>query len=1714
MSLTPRDPRTVLVAEEARQRETLQSLSRVTTSRATLARLRSDRTRKEATSKRRLTVADPEVQAERVARSLALSAVQAWCDRPVNDEFGHYRRHEALLAAGSPVAHTSGAPQRGDQNAPVVLLPIRIETRFVADATDPADPPRKVLRCRIYPDEVAADSFEPRLRVWTDEASAGRSEEADGVAYWTRVKGTESVLWAAIDSVDALHKGIDGTYASGAVLAWYVARRDEATIRIAWEVYTAAVATWHGGAGTAAGALRGVKAAGARDWPLVRPSDDSGAPTEAERVVGDAFWGVLDADEAAAWQALLTQGYSARRAAWIVRATQPGSTPDRRTLDWLRPAEASCLPDRWVVLGYQRRASSNSAGELVELFRVPTAAVRQPLAVSLSPSDTLARQDGEQLPADEDSAWTLEFERAVACGMAIEITEDSGHAPFKFVDGLDLLTVVGVRTSADPTSSATLLSDLLAHHRYTRGVELVLPDTPTNNTADTTAGYHSSSDRSGESLSYLRERRGLRPESGSDGQRLLAALGIDAAGQATLSDLTLPRGVSEYWAGVNTRLVMAPATIGYALRHLLHLADSRDFRIVSAMRWLATYVFPGGPLSSFRIGRNPYGVLPVIRRPSPPASDFTEPTSLEEVLGLLWPHWLKAAETIPHVGRAGAELDPEGELLGILSMEGLSASLDLRPCKWPDMLDHLPSSPDGLVTPSASWTPAVARTTWGRLTLAEIFAALFGEPDAVRVSESVLALLTRLFPGLRHRTVSAGRDFDLSQPWTTANDRFGFLSHPVLWQVCSDERPLKLTDAAWEGTLLSLRTAIYTRSATLLEEGRTGIVADASLRHIFRNLVDSGFKPRGDDVRNKAGVRHLDGPTFRRHCLQTIDACSHRLDAWITSLATHRLSQRSSGGCLIGGYGWVERLVPDTDRERASIGYIHAPSVNHAATAAILRNAHASEDSELASAFAIDLSSERVRRAQWLLDGVRQGQAIEELLGYEFERAMHEAKLDKWIEDIRRKYPLQGTILTADADPDRDADLGHPPHVVDGLALIDAWRGSAGHLPWARTAAERTEEAKRGIDWKDLNVPGEASATSIACLLRALDDSIDAVNDVLTAESVFQMVRGNRAGASAAMDVQSQGALAPDPEVLRTPVGGRLVYLRVVQPLATPSSTSAWGRSAAALMEPTIDAWIEGIVGSPTQYVARMVAVRSARVGDDDAPPAAVWIDLSRLARELEGSPAGGLSSIDLLSLSRRVSELEARFVALVWEDPAWQGWDVRVELEPTEAWPANARPVIDALEVGASAATLFGRARALSPDDLVAPGSTSPILVEDARVFAVRVREAHASARTLLNTGRETLPDRTDHLGDPPVAMTDRLDGETEVAWAERTPGSVAGWIARVRVWLDGGVDRVSARAIARALSEYGIGFARPCALRPAWDGASLSGRLAEVRRLGAESGRFADEVDGALDELGRRIASASEHVAKMESALGVGDASTTIAEGSAVVRALFGESFLVLPTFAAPASLASDRSLLTASTPVATASDLEGWTIDVARARPAVAAWQRLRLHTALPAAIDMISLGTSSTTWDRGPVPAIARPNEPVAPAAYVGWSGALPEGGRSISGILVDAWTETVPHDHVTTGLTFHYDDAGTEAPQTILIAVPPAGVTCWTFDDLAATVRDTFELGRIRGVTLERLGPLAQVLPLVQWGAKDDPAGTDDATWLDAAYNSAAPGGAP
>jgi hypothetical protein len=162
------------------------------------------------------------------------------------------------------------------------------------------------------------------------------------------------------------------------------------------------------------------------------------------------------------------------------------------------------------------------------------------------------------------------------------------------------------------------------------------------------------------------------------------------------------------------------------------------------------------------------------------------------------------------------------------------------------------------------------------------------------------------------------------------------------------------------------------------------------------------------------------------------------VDAWVTAAAARRRTQNVTGPPVIGAYGYLTNVAPRPASRPRSFGHVLAPSLGHAATAAVLRSgylgqrraawaarlaaANAKGDLTAAAAaraglatlapldaaaesrlpMAVDLSSRRIRRARWILDAVRQGQPLAAILGQQFERGLVEAGMQRYLAAFRK----------------------------------------------------------------------------------------------------------------------------------------------------------------------------------------------------------------------------------------------------------------------------------------------------------------------------------------------------------------------------------------------------------------------------------------------------------------------------------------------------------------------------------------------------------------------------------------------------------------------------------------------------------------------------------------------------------------------------------------
>ncbi len=502
---------------------------------------------------------------------------------------------------------------------------------------------------------------------------------------------------------------------------------------------------------------------------------------------------------------------------------------------------------------------------------------------------------------------------------------------------------------------------------------------------------------------------------------------------------------------------------------------------------------------------------------------------------------------------------------------------------------------------------------------------------------------------------------------------------------------------------------------------------------------------------------------------ETLDACSHRLDVWATAVANAMLKRARAAkvaGVHLGAFGWVEEVRPAARRpavqgveleavrvldERRAVtmkrqvelpvpaepqqdngGYIFAPSLAQASVAAVLRNGYMThKGTSQEGLLSIDLSSERVRHALILLEGVQQGQSLNALLGYIFETGLHTLQLDKYAQPFRDRFPIVANKLTPSSEPSESVATSN---VVDGVALRAAF--DAGQL-------------NAGQNWgAGLPAPG-ADQQAIIGLLRTIDDYADALSDLSIAEAVFQVVRGNFARAGTLMDAISKGARPPDPDVVNTPRGGLDLTHRVAVLFAgNPSVSAAWAGVTThprANAEPWLDAWLSQLLPDPTAVVCEVTHQDSGGVHSQNITLA-----------NLDVGPLDVLAMADVVQTPQK-GELENRILFAATIPPG--ATDIKINFQ-LAAPPLGSVSFPDALYLAKSLRALISSARALAPQDLTVPeiNATDHGGAVDAANLRIRAKAVAKSMQddlSALNTAAAGLPTAPDPVRDALLACS-----------------------------------------------------------------------------------------------------------------------------------------------------------------------------------------------------------------------------------------------------------------------------------------------------------------------------------------------------------------------
>lgn len=280
----------------------------------------------------------------------------------------------------------------------------------------------------------------------------------------------------------------------------------------------------------------------------------------------------------------------------------------------------------------------------------------------------------------------------------------------------------------------------------------------------------------------------------------------------------------------------------------------------------------------------------------------------------------------------------------------------------------------------------------------------------------------------------------------------------------------------------------------------------------------------------------------------------------------------SSAGVFERSQANLDQLISLPQTDDANQGFIHTPSQAHAATAAILRSGFlANNPSKEHDEFAINLSSERVRKALFYIDGMRNGQELPALLGYQFERELHDNDipfLDAYLLDFRKAFPLRKEVspTTEGATETQQAF-----QVVHGLDLLQFYRAKEENI----SAVLTDKRIKLKIN--NITTTQEQQAkTQIKNALDHLSQSMDAISDLLVSESIYHTARGDMERSGSVLKMLSNDKEIAIPEITQTPKSGKpLAHLVGVQ-FDLKSTEKIWAGvdSPRSMLNPGLNRWL------------------------------------------------------------------------------------------------------------------------------------------------------------------------------------------------------------------------------------------------------------------------------------------------------------------------------------------------------------------------------------------------------------------------------------------------------------------------------------------------------------------------------------------------------------
>jgi len=669
---------------------------------------------------------------------------------------------------------------------------------------------------------------------------------------------------------------------------------------------------------------------------------------------------------------------------------------------------------------------------------------------------------------------------------------------------------------------------------------------------------------------------------------------------------------------------------------------------------------------------------------------------------------------------------------------------------------------------------------------------------------------------------------------------------------------------------------------------------------------------------------------------------------------------------------------------------------------------------------------------------------------------------------------------------------------VDGLALRERYRAATAVTPpvWDHTTIPFPSRPGDVID-PELSLPAVDPADGsdhrrLLAVLDRLDERVDAVADLTTAESVHQLVAGNATRSGSSLAVASEGRVPDDFDVIRTPRRGHDILHRLLV-LTDPAAASPWTvpqPGPAALLDPVSATWAAGLLPDPARATVRLrlIPIDEPAGGggtgppDDpggpgggdggdggdgpggpgggdggDGPGGPAGGDgpggpAGGDGGDGPGGPAGGdgpggLAPIEMASGTSQTvgtdlaDPVEVPLSALGLDPLGW----VRVA--------ANAAELEQRLLRAADEAR---RARGEAPPAgrTVVDDSHAPEIVGLADMLAA----ARAAGRVLA-AARALDPQDLVH----PAAADATLP---TAAAADQ----VAQRVRAAEAWTD---------ALATDLEAAASATATP-------DPAALTDRLLDAASAGVVEALPPPDSPADLDpRLLQALARAAASRLRLRAAstpftADVADPLGTLARARTRADELAGMR-LPLPAALTPpfdatarADLATGAHRLAGADP----ADVRAWLLDHGRVRSALRGLgdaldlaEVLDGGAVLDLRVTQLPASTPDTWAGATPTP----PPGTVSLVVQAAYGDRLP---ATIAGLVIDEWSQPVADDGHDSGLAFHFDQPTATPPQAVLVAVhpdpaPDRPVATWDLDTLLDVVTSTLALARDRATAAER-----------------------------------------